>query len=179
MLERNKMPLETLSWDELLIELEKANKRIEAQRSSMNATQGRGGFIPQYINQGILDLYFREKNEIENIINGIKKHQENSNAYKLNEINYTEEILEKFECAIMKEIMTNPVYDPKHPQYKFERLAILGALQNKKENPFTRTPLTKDDLVDDVDLKNEINEFVMNVVGEHNSKNTSKRKSGR
>jgi hypothetical protein len=177
MLDRSEKPLTSLSWEELQNELEKAKERIEAQCLSIQSTKGRG-FISQTKSQKILEYYIREKNEIACLIDEMQKHVANSNANKLMNIGYAEEIPEKFECVLMKEILTDPVYDPNHPQYKFERLVIFCALQNKKENPFTRTPLTQDSLVSDVALKNEIDGFVADIIIKHDSINTANRKSG-
>ncbi len=72
-------------------------------------------------------------------------------------------IPEEFCCSVSQEIMDDPVYDPAHPQYKFERQWIERSLQNKAENPFTRTPLCIDHLVSDGQLKSEIEAFVQNA----------------
>jgi hypothetical protein len=83
-----------------------------------------------------------------------------ANYQKLKDINPDTCVPEKYCCSLSATIMTNPVYDPKHPQYKFEKDWILRALQTKLENPFTRTPLVPNDLVDDTDLKAKIDSFL-------------------
>jgi len=69
-------------------------------------------------------------------------------------------IPEEYLCQITQEIMTNPVYDKNHTQYKFERSEILKALSIKEQNPYTRTALHETDLIDDLELKGKINLFI-------------------
>ena len=88
---------------------------------------------------------------------------EGKNAKTLSEISGfdSKTIPEIFCCAISTEIMDDPVYDPKHPQYKFDRKHIERWLANgSNNNPYTRTPLTKAQLVCDEDLKIRIQHFV-------------------
>lgn len=81
------------------------------------------------------------------------------------------EIPEEFLCTISREIMTNPVYDPRCPQQKFDLLVIRRWLDNPPTDPMTderlpsthpvtRAPLTLDQLVYDEVLKEQIEEFV-------------------
>lgn len=84
---------------------------------------------------------------------------EKSNADKINAFD-NPEIPEEYLCQITQEIMTNPVYDKSHTQYKFERSEILKALLIKEQNPYTRTDLNETDLIDDLELKGKINFFV-------------------
>lgn len=87
---------------------------------------------------------------------------EQTNADKMSafdEVNIPEEYL----CQISQEIMTNPVYDKHHVQYKFERSEILKALSFQKQNPYTRTPLDEIDLMDDIELKRNINLYITSL----------------
>lgn len=77
-------------------------------------------------------------------------------------------IPEEFCCSLRSEIMDDPVYDPAHPQYKFERQWIERRLQEKSENPYTRTALSKTQLIPDKQLKNKIDDYVYGVIGQHN-----------
>ncbi len=73
-----------------------------------------------------------------------------------------------FLCSLSREIMDDPVFDPHHPQYKFDRASIERSLNNKNENPFTRTPLMKSELLSDTKLKSEIESYVQSVYVEMN-----------
>lgn len=65
--------------------------------------------------------------------------------------------------------MTDPVFDPEHPEIKFEKSWILPALELKKENPYTKTPLQPEQLKLDVELKQAIDTFVKSKVEEHSA----------
>ncbi len=103
-------------------------------------------------------LYSFFSSSISSIVNGYHYlTAEKSNAEKINayeNLNIPEEYL----CQIKQEIMTNPVYDKHHIQYKFERSNILKALSTQK--PYTRTPLNETELIDDLELKNKISSFI-------------------
>lgn len=77
----------------------------------------------------------------------------------IEEIN-CEDVPENYLCALGAFIMTDPVFDPQHPQYKFERSWIMQSLITKNENPFTKTVLTAVELVSDANLKIQIDTFV-------------------
>jgi hypothetical protein len=62
-------------------------------------------------------------------------------------------------------IMTDPVFDPRFPQFNFEKSEILRWLRIKQEHPFNRTALRSDQLVHNVTLKQDINKFVDDTVG--------------
>ncbi len=66
-------------------------------------------------------------------------------------------------CLLSREIMDDPVFDPNHPAYKFERAWIEKRLVDKQENPFTRTHLLQVNLVSDNELKTKINLFMQSV----------------
>lgn len=85
------------------------------------------------------------------------------NARKLNDLQFSEEIPEAYQCSLTNEIMTDPVYDPRHPGQKFERISIDIALDEKQENPFNRQPLTKAELILDEALKETIHTFVDSI----------------
>lgn len=75
-----------------------------------------------------------------------------------------EDVPTEYLCLINKTIMTEPVYDPRCPQHKFEKRAIAKALKIKEVNPFTKTPLTLKALVSDEQLKQEIAQYVTDAV---------------
>lgn len=82
-----------------------------------------------------------------------------SNASKLD--NYPEVVIpDDFKCVISYEIMTNPVYDPKYPQQKFDLHVISLWLNENKIHPCSRTPLSLEDLESDKPLKSRIDNFV-------------------
>ncbi|GEM_PF-6555368 len=99
-----------------------------------------------------------------NITRSATPPDEGENARKLKAIGYEEEIPENYLCALSYNILSNPVYDPQHPQYKFERKWIELALERAPENPFTRTLLEKENLVSDDALKAEITLYVNDLV---------------
>jgi hypothetical protein len=97
---------------------------------------------------------------ISSVVDGYRKFMaDKSNAEKIGAFD-SPDIPEEYLCQITQEIMTNPVYDINHVQYKFERSEILKALLIKKENPYTRTPLHETDLVEDSELKGKISFFI-------------------
>ena len=59
--------------------------------------------------------------------------------------------------------MTYPVCDPNTPNTKFDRSQIEFYLAQKAENPFTRTPLTPEQLVADEALKNQIDDYIFKL----------------
>ena len=65
--------------------------------------------------------------------------------------------------------MTDPVYDPKN-NVMFEREWILRALESKKINPYTQTPLSPTDLVSAVEFRKEIDDFVEEKISNHLAK---------
>ena len=89
-----------------------------------------------------------------------------ANAQTLKDMNYAGEIPELFLCSITNDIMTDPVFDPNHPQFVFEFKTIARSLESRCENPFTRTPLILNQLVSKSALKNEINQFIINIGSE-------------
>ena len=84
---------------------------------------------------------------------------EKSNADKIGAFDHPD-IPDEYLCQITQEIMSNPVYDKNHAQYKFERSEILKALLIKEQNPYTRTDLHETDLIEDLELKGKINFFI-------------------
>ena len=63
-------------------------------------------------------------------------------------------------CPLSGEIMDDPVYDPEHTQYKYERAWIETAIEKKAEHPHIRSLLTKNKLVSDDQLKAKIKLFM-------------------
>lgn len=91
---------------------------------------------------------------------------ESLNSTKL--ANYPDlEIDDEFICAISREIMTNPVYDPNYPQQKYDLLVIREWLKEHPTNPMTRTELSLDSLVYDEGLKQRIDDFVDSVTSQN------------
>jgi hypothetical protein len=82
----------------------------------------------------------------------------NSNQEQLG--SYPGRIPEEYLCQLSFEIMTDPVFDPRVPHIKFERGYIERVLAIKNENPFTRQPLTHEELIPDTELKDLIKTFV-------------------
>ena len=65
-----------------------------------------------------------------------------------------------FLCNISDEIMTDPVYAHYCPQQKFEFNVIKRWLRENQTHPCTRAPLHVEDLVHDIELKAQIDNFV-------------------
>jgi len=93
------------------------------------------------------------------------------NEDKLDAIGFSEEALtsekemyKKFCCSIGMKIMTNPVFDPRYPQYQFDKSEILRWLAIKQEHPFNRANLKACELMPNVALKQEIDKFVDDTV---------------
>jgi len=61
-------------------------------------------------------------------------------------------------------IMTDPVFDPRCPQYQFDKSQILKWLAIKSQHPFSRAPLTASALQPNLPLKQEIDKFVADTV---------------
>lgn len=66
-------------------------------------------------------------------------------------------------CHISQLIMTDPVYDPRAPQIKFERAQIFKWLEIKDTHPETRQFLEPSDLMDDSATKQLCDLFVTKV----------------
>lgn len=87
------------------------------------------------------------------------------NEQELDRIGFNaEDIPDEYLCALSSIIMTDPVQDPRTPQYIFEKSKILYWLQTKGIHPFTRDPLKAEQLVDDNALKSAIAAFVKEKV---------------
>ena len=91
---------------------------------------------------------------------------QNSYSKTLEEIGYHEEIPSNYVCPLSLDIMNDPVYAPGF-SYAFEKAWIEESLKIKQENPFTRAPLTVEELIPAPDLKGEIEAFVNSKVDEH------------
>lgn len=95
-----------------------------------------------------------------------------NNEKKLEDVGFSEEALtaeEKIKygeycCSISTRIMTEPVFDPRFPQYQFEKSEILRWLAIKQEHPFTKAKLTPADLEPNFKLTIEINRFIDDTV---------------
>jgi hypothetical protein len=106
----------------------------------------------------------------------LPQEQPETNAQKLDDIGFSRENLESeqekdlydtYVCSIDLGIMTNPVHDPRTPQYQFEESNILHWLKIKQEHPYTRQPLTSDMLIPSINLKQEIEAFVDEKTHQH------------
>jgi len=86
------------------------------------------------------------------------------NAASLEAANFSGDIPEKYICKLSGNIMTNPVHDAAHIDIKFEEAWLLRALDTKQENPFTKTRLTKENVVADVALKTKIANYVKETI---------------
>lgn len=74
------------------------------------------------------------------------------------------DVPEEFICGISAEIMTNPVYDPNHPQQKYDYLVLETWLYEHEKNPYTGRPLLTQNLVYDEVLKAQIDEFMAETI---------------
>lgn len=90
------------------------------------------------------------------------------NAERLETLHYEGEIPEDYCCALSTQIMTDPVYDERCPQYVFERAWIEAALEKKQENPFTRQALYKNDLRPKKELKEAITQWMQTIETQRN-----------
>jgi len=98
-----------------------------------------------------------------------RQYQPEPNELTLQDIEMNATKLERFPdltinkdflCAISNAIMTYPVYARDCPQQKFELHVIKRWLRESQTHPCTRAPLHVEDLVHDVELKAQIDEFV-------------------
>ncbi|PJD95450.1 MAG: hypothetical protein CK426_04345 [Legionella sp.] len=86
--------------------------------------------------------------------------QEGINNFKLEEINYQGSIPENYRCPLSYCIMSNPVFVASHPNQRYERSWIVHHIAKSHNNPLTREPLNVSQLVEDSQLKEEIDAFV-------------------
>lgn len=88
-----------------------------------------------------------------------------NNEALLTAINFSGDIPLEYLCPVSLSIMTDPVYDPlDSTKARFERSYIMAALIVKQENPLNRAPLNPAALILDVQLKNEIDNFVQMTI---------------
>ena len=86
------------------------------------------------------------------------------NSELLEEINFDESAIPpEYLCPLSGTIMTTPVFDPKYPNYIFEKSWIITALQIKSKNPFNRQPMQAGDLVLHETLRDEISAYVQGL----------------
>lgn len=121
---------------------------------------------------------FQNFNNVDNVLPATSANQQKLDICKFSEDELSPEEKEQYEkycCALSREVMSDPVYDPDVPQYQFERSWILRSLaSSKEEHPFTRGPLTQEKLVPNTKLKDEIDSYVNEVVHAKSSKHTLK-----
>lgn len=67
--------------------------------------------------------------------------------------------------------MTEPVYDPRHQNFLFDRCNIEAWLAKSPTHPCTREPLKASDLVSENILEAEISDFVENTLKDYEKKN--------
>lgn len=103
--------------------------------------------------------WWQETRHQQNMATELAVRNEDRNAEKLESLSDLE-IPEEFICSISYEIMTNPVYDPKCPQQKFDLLVIRTWLETHETHPLTRQKLHFSELVYDEALKTNIDAFV-------------------
>lgn len=88
-----------------------------------------------------------------------------TNAQKLAQANYNEDIAPHYICPITQEIMTDPVRDSGSSNAtRYERIAIDAWIRQGGKNPLTRERLCTENLVSDTDLAAEINVFVESIL---------------
>lgn len=96
-----------------------------------------------------------------------------SNELKLEQNGFSEdklaseeekEVYNQYCCTISLKIMTDPVFDPRCPQYQFDKPQILKWLAINRQHPFTRDPLTASGLQSNLPLKQNIDKFVEETV---------------
>lgn len=125
-----------------------------------------------FIDRDNVDVIMGLNVDIPTIISTVKSNAEKlddlvpDHDFSENNLTSAEEKVqfEKYCCAISSKIMTEPVYDPKFPQYQFEKADILRWLNIKQEHPFTKTPLKPTDLKHNIKLDLEIAKFVTATV---------------
>ena len=84
--------------------------------------------------------------------------EEEERLKRLRPIYKGSDIPDEYLCPIMAEIMTDPVLLP-HSKNICDRKSIVRIIMSDDHDPFTRDPLKIEDLVPQVDLKAEIEEF--------------------
>jgi hypothetical protein len=97
-----------------------------------------------------------------------------TNADRFSDYESKVKIPSEYICSITNAIITDPVYDPRHTEQRFERTAIENWLRRNPTNPLTREPLTRSALQSDTALKNRINGFIDRTIAEHASTPRSK-----
>lgn len=80
-------------------------------------------------------------------------------------INFSGEIPLEYTCPLSLAIMTDPVFDRDDPtETRFERSWIIETLRRNPIHPLTREPFVPASLLSDVQLKDEIDNFVQTTV---------------
>jgi len=102
----------------------------------------------QILDSNQLNLFYQKKAEIARIHASLSAFEKNLG-----------EIPEKYQDAVMGSLMKDPVMLPTSKQI-VDRVTIQRHLLNSKTDPFNRTPLTEAELIDQTELKEEIEEFL-------------------
>lgn len=122
-----------------------------------------GRFSPQF------------KAVIPSFIQHIKPILRASHQQRLEELGFNEKELsladkalyDTYCCALSYDLMTYPVFDPRTPHYHFERSWIIEALKRKPMHPYTRQPLTVEQLQLNSTLKKAIDDFVEQLISSY------------
>merc|ERR1711933_64096 len=83
------------------------------------------------------------------------------------------DISSKYLDPIMQTLMSDPVILGKNKnekdknQYVMDRKVIERHLMNNPNNPFNREPLTKNDLIPDTELKQEIDDWIQQTLANY------------
>ncbi len=78
--------------------------------------------------------------------------------------NFPDELVpEDYTCLLTGEIMDNPCFDKRVKHDVFEKNSLLKGINAKKQNPYTKQPMTVDDIETDTKLQAKINGFVEKV----------------
>ena len=174
--------IETLSQTEIFLssikeEIIEMIRRMPVEPGSRNGMERRGGRLSLFIEEIEEILFGRGGQQQPNgaepqladtiqrslfdsrVSRTVVMPEQGKNAQALKRLDVNA-VPEHLCCPLSGEIMDNPVCDPAYPQYTFERMWIEERLKDKEENPFTRTALTKDQLISDQRIKSEIKLFM-------------------
>ena len=96
--------------------------------------------------------------DFENMVNiGLKKAEE---RWKEKKVEY-DDAPDEFLDPITTELMEDPVILPQS-KITLDRITIETQLLSCPEDPYTRSPLKKEDLIPNVELKNKIDQYKKN-----------------
>lgn len=90
-----------------------------------------------------------------------------NNEQILRNIGFEGDIPREYQCCILLQIMSDPVYDPRQPKCFYEFAAIYRWIKEHGTNPLTRQPLHVGDLKSANILQHDIDNFVDELLKEH------------